>query len=158
MNRRMYADERSREQQRAHLDHSRKRRFRRIALFPFLMVLGIGFAYLGFALSLQSPTQVSVLSNAVLTLLLLCPAAVCLFPLVILSIALVALMNRWQRATVSPLRRLEAWTAVVEGSADKWLGRVDERVLEAAVAFAPIRQLLRTFDTLADEEHDEDMG
>ncbi len=154
----MNADERLREQQGAQLDRATRGRFRRIALFPFVLVLGIGFAYLGFALSLQSPVQVSVLSNSVLTLLVLCPAAVCLFPLVILSMVLVALMSRWQRATASPLRRLEAWTAALEGSADKWLGRIDERVLEAAVAFAPIRQLLRTFDTLADETHDEDLG
>ena len=153
----MSADERMREQ-RANLDRSNRKRFRRVALLPFGLVLGIGCAYLGVVLSLRSPIQVALVSDTLLTLLVLCPAVVCLFPLVILSIALVALMNRWQRATVSPLRRLEAWTAALEGNADRWLGRVDERILEAAVAFAPIRQLLRTFDTLADEENDEVEG
>ena len=137
------------------LDRARRNRFRRLAILPFALVLAIGAAYLGIALSMRSPVQVAVLSNSTLTLLLLCPAALCLFPLVIISVALVALVNRWQRASVSPLRRLEAWTATLEDNADKWLGQIDERVLEAAVAFAPIRQLLRAFDTIADDEENE---
>lgn len=149
------ADENLREPAQVNLEIARRKQFRRLALLPFVLVLAIGFAYLGVALSLRSPVQVRVLSNSVLTLLVLCPASFCLFPLVFLCVALVALMNRWQRATVSPLRRLETWTAALESNADKWLGRIDERVLEAAVAFAPIRQLLRTFDTLADDQHDE---
>ena len=148
-------DEESREQLRVNLDNARRKQFRRLALLPFVLVLAFGLLYLGVTLSLRAPVQVTVLSNSVLTLLVLCPASLCLFPLVILCVTLVALMNRQQRATVSPLRRLEAWTAALEGRADKWLGRIDERVLEAAVAFAPIRQLLRTFDTLADDQHDE---
>ena len=99
--------------------------------------------------------QVAVLSDSALTLLLLCPAALCLFPLTIGAIVLVSLMQRWQRGTLSPLRRLETWAASLERNADKWLGHIDERVLNWAVAFAPIRQLLVTFDTLTDEAPEE---
>ncbi|MDE2819432.1 MAG: hypothetical protein OXI40_06860 [Chloroflexota bacterium] len=74
-----------------------------------------------------------------------------MFPLTIAGLALVALGQRWQRGTMSPLRRLERWAAALESNADRWLGGIDQRILNWAVAFAPIRQLLRSFDTLSDE-------
>ena len=139
----------------AQSDKLQRKSFRRRALLPFTLVLAIALAYCITALALRSPVQVAVLSDSALTLLVLCPATICLFPLVIASLVFVVLMGRWQRASVSPLRRLEGWTATLEANAEKWFGRIDDQVLRAAVAFAPIRQLLRSFDTLASEQQDE---
>ena len=75
---------------------------------PFLVVLAVVAAIIGMALSLRSPVQVALLSDSMLTALALVPLSICLFPLVILSLGLVALLSRWQPKSRSPLRRLEA--------------------------------------------------
>lgn len=140
----------------AELDRLRRRRYRKSVILPFGFALLLVLAYIGIAVALPAPTQVAVLSNAAFSLLVLCPAALCLFPFAIAMLVLVALTHRWQRGTMSPLRRLERWAAALESNADRWLGGIDQRILNWAVAFAPIRQLLRSFDTLSDETVDEE--
>ena len=140
----------------AELDELRGKRIRRGVVMPFGIALLMALAFFAAALALPAPEQVAVLSDAALTLLILMPLALCLFPLVIASLALVALMRRWTEGSLSPLRRLEGWAAALERNADGWLRGIDQRVLDWAVAFAPIRQLLRTFDTMEDESRDED--
>ena len=100
----------------------------------------------GIALSLKSPAQVAILSNSLLSILVLCPLVIIMFPLTILSFALVALASRWWRKSRSPLRRLEAWTAVMEENVEGWLGQVDGRLLNWAVRLAPVRELLMAFE------------
>lgn len=124
---------------------------------PFMIVVALLAAVIGVALSLRSPAQVALLSDSMLTLLVLCPLVICMFPLVILSLSLVALLNRWQPKSRSPLRRLESWTAMIEGNIEAWLGGVDGRVLEWAVRLAPLRELLKTFDLPADKSSDEEI-
>jgi len=145
------ADSAGQDRYHAELDRLRRARYRRSVILPFGLVSLLVLAYIGIAIALPAPTQVAVLSNAAFSLLVLCPAALCLFPLTIAVLALVALGQRWQRGTMSPLRRLERWAAALESNADRWLGGIDQRILNWAVAFAPIRQLLRSFDTLSDE-------
>lgn len=122
---------------------------------PFMFVLAIVVAIVGAILSLRSPVQVALLSDSMLTMLVLIPLVMCMFPLVILSLVLVALLNRWQPKSRSPLRRLEAWTAMMEQNVEGWLENVDERVLNWAVRLAPLRELLTTFDPPAVEPSDE---
>ncbi len=124
-------------------------------LLPFMLVLVIVIAITGTILSLRSPVQVAVLSDSMLTLLVLCPLVVCMFPFVILSLVLVAMLNRWHPKTRSPLRRLEAWTAMMEQNVESWLENVDERVLNWAVRLAPLRELLTAFDPPAVEPSEE---
>ena len=141
---------------RMELDKTRRSRYRRSVILPFGFVLLLVAAFVGIAIALPAPKQVAVLSNATFTLLVLCPAAFCLFPLAIAMLVFVALMQRWQQGTISPLRRLERLATTMESNADKWLGSIDQRILNWAVAFAPIRQLLGSFDTLLDESLDEE--
>lgn len=124
-------------------------------LLPFIVVLVIALAIVGMVLSLRSPVQVSLMSDSMLTVLVLCPLVICMFPFVILSLVLVTLLNRWHPKSRSPLRRLEAWTALMEQNIEEWLGNVDERVLNWAVRLAPLRQLLTTFDPPAAESSEE---
>lgn len=124
-------------------------------LLPFLLVLAVALVTIGTVLSLRSPVQVSLMSDSLLTVLVLCPLVICMFPLVILSLGLVTLLNRWHPKSRSPLRRLEAWTALMEQNVEEWLGKVDERILEWAVRLAPLRQLLTTFDPPAAESSEE---
>ncbi len=115
-------------------------------LFPFSLVLAVAVAFVGIALSLKSPAQLAILSNAMLSVLVLCPLVIIMFPLTLLSFALVALASRWWSKSRSPLRRLEAWTALMEENVERWLGNVDESVLNWAVRLAPVRELLMAFE------------
>ena len=128
------------------LERAQRRRLWLSVLLPFAVVLAIAVIFVGIALSLKSPAQVTILSNTMLTALLLCPLAIIMFPLTILSLALVALASRWWSKSRSPLRRLEAWTALVEGNVEAWLGQIDERVLNWTVRLAPVRQMLMAFE------------
>ncbi len=115
-------------------------------ILPFGLALSVVAVFIGIALSLRAAAQVSIIANALLIALALCPLAVLLFPLLVISIALVALMSRWHGRTRSPLRRMERWTALAEKNVERWLGKIDGQVLEWAVRLAPMRQLLRAFD------------
>lgn len=140
----------AREARHRELERAQQRRVWLSILLPIALVLVIVAVFIGIALSLRAPAQVAILSDAALTVLVLCPAVVVFFPLVIMSIALVALMSRWHSGSRSPLRRLEAWTALLESNIESWLGQVDGKVLDWAVRLAPVRELLRAFDAPAD--------
>jgi membrane protein implicated in regulation of membrane protease activity len=149
--------EEARELRHLALQRAERRRVTFSVLLPFTIVLVIAVAIIGTVLLLRSPAQVSLLSDTMLTVLVLCPLVVCMFPLVVLSLVLVSMVNRWRPRSRSPLRRLEAWTALMEQNVDEWLGNVDERVLHWAVRFAPLRQLLTAFDQPAAEPSDEEI-
>lgn len=144
-----------RDRQYRELERVQRRRLWLSVLLPFLFVLALAVAFVGIALSLQSPAQVAILSNSMLTVLVLCPLATIMFPLTILSFALVALVSRWWSKSRSPLRRLEAWTALMEENVEAWLGQVDERVLNWAVRLAPVREVLGSFEALEANTPDE---
>lgn len=136
----------ARERRQHELQRAERRRIWLSVVLPFLLVSVVTLAIIGTVLSLRSPIQVSLMSDAMVTVLALCPLVICMFPLVILSVTLVTLLNRWHPKSRSPLRRLEGWTALMEQNVEQWLGNVDERVLKWAVRLAPFRQLLTTFD------------
>ncbi len=145
----------AREQRHHELWRAERRRIWLSVLLPFMVVLVIALTIVGTVLSLRSPVQVSLMSDSMLSVLVLCPLVICMFPFVILSLVLVTLLNRWHPKSRSPLRRLEAWTALMEQNVEEWLGNVDERVLNWAVRLAPFRQLLTTFDPPAAESSEE---
>lgn len=128
------------------LERAQRRRLWLSVLLPFAFVLAIAVTFVGIALSLKSPAQVAILSNSMLTALLLCPLVIIMFPLTLLSFALVALASRWLSKSRSPLRRLEAWTALMEENVESWLGQVDGRVLNWTVRLAPVREILMVFE------------
>lgn len=136
------------------LERAQRRRLWLSVVLPFGLALIVVAVFIGIALSLRSPAQVAIVSNSLLTLLVLCPSVALMFPIVILCIALVTLMSRWPDRTRSPLRRIEGWTAMLEANSETWLGRIDEQVLNWAVRLAPMRQLLRAFDPPDDERAD----
>ncbi len=137
------------------LERAQRRRLWLSVVLPFGLALIVVAVFIGIALSLRSPAQVAIMSNSLLTLLVLCPSVIVMFPIVILCIVLVALMSRWPDRTRSPLRRIEGWTAMLEANSETWLGRIDEQVLNWAVRLAPMRQLLGMFDPLDDSIADE---
>ena len=139
----------------AERDRLQRGRIRRSVFLPFGLMLLLLALILGVAFSLRTAAQVAVVSDMMLTALALCTLVICLFPIVVLTLTLAALMGRLQGLSRSPLRRLESWTAAVERRADKWLGRIDQRALQWAVNLAPVRQLLGIFDRPSYDSQDE---
>lgn len=122
---------------------------------PFLLVLLVMFAGVAAALMLPAPEQVALVADAMLIILVLCPAVVLLFALLIVALALVVLMRRWATRARSPLRRLEALTASAHQRVDGWLSGVDGHVLDWAVRLEPLRSLLTLFDAPPQESENE---
>lgn len=145
----------SRRQHGRQLDRLQRSRAWRSVFLPFSLMLTLLIVMIGISLSLRTAAQVAVLSDSMLTLLVLCPMVICMFPLVILMLMLVTLAGRLQRISKSPLRRLESWTAGMENHVDRWLGRIDERTLQWAVNFAPFRRILGMFDAPSYKSQDE---
>ncbi len=122
---------------------------------PFLLALLVMFAGVAAALMLPAPEQVALVADAMLIILVLCPAVVLLFALLIVALALGVLMRRWATRARSPLRRLEALTASAHQRVDGWLSGVDGHVLDWAVRLEPLRSLLTLFDAPPQESENE---
>lgn len=140
--------------------HSESERLQRSRLWlsvrvPFLFVLLMMLAGLAAVLMLPAPGQVALVTDAMLTLLVLCPSIALVFALLICAWALVLQMRRWGARARSPLRRLEALTASAHERVDGWLSGVDGHVLDWAVRLAPVRSLLTMFDAPPQESEDE---
>lgn len=131
-------------------------RIRLAVALPFGLALLVVIIFAGIALWLPTAAQVSILANSLLILLALCPLAIVMLPLVVLSIAMVIAMTRMRSRARSPLRRLESWTAVAEARIEGWLGRIDRQALDWAVRLAPFRQLLTAFDPPEEARSDEE--
>ena len=151
----MTQDTEMREENYRALERRQRRRLWLSVVLPFALALILVAVFIGFALSLRSPAQVSIVANSLLILLVLCPSVLVMFPIVILCIVLVALMSRWPNRTRSPLRRIEGWTTLLEAKSEIWLGRIDDQILNWAVRLAPVRQLLGAFDPPADARAEE---
>ena len=131
-------------------------RIRLAVALPFGLALLVVVIFAGIALWLPTAAQVSILANSLLILLALCPLAIVMLPLAVLSIAMVIAMTRMRSRARSPLRRLESWTAVAEARIEGWLGRIDRQALDWAVRLAPFRQLLTAFDPPEEARSDEE--
>ena len=93
------------EERRRELERLQRRRLWLGVLLPFLFALGICAAILGMALSLRQPAQVALMADSALTVLALIPIALCLFPVLLLSVAMVALASRWHARRSLPRLR-----------------------------------------------------
>ena len=65
------------------LERSQRRRWWLSVVLPFALALAVVAVFVGIALSLRSPAQVAIMSNSLLTLLVLCPSVAVMFPMVI---------------------------------------------------------------------------
>ena len=148
----------SRQQHYQQLDKTQRQQTRRYIILPFFLVILIFGALVGLILSLRTPTQVAVVSDMLLTLFVLCPLVICMFPIAVIMLVLIALMNRLHDGTRSPLRRLEQWTYTMEQQVEGWARIVDSRVINYAVKFAPIRRILTIFDTPSSSQSNQDEG
>ena len=92
------------------VEQSHRRQKRRELWLPFGFGLLIILTILGIVLVLPSARQVGLVADFMTTIIFLCPALLCLFAFVILSVAIVSGMNRLDKFMKSPLRRIEDLT------------------------------------------------
>ena len=148
----------SRQQHYQQLEKIQRRQTRRYIILPFILLFLIFIVIIGGIFALPTSSQVAVISDMLFTFFVLCPLVICMFPLTVIMLVLIALMNRLHDGTKSPLRRLEQWTYTMEQRVESLARIVDSRVINYAVKFAPIRRILTIFDTPSSSQDNKDEG
>jgi hypothetical protein len=114
-----------------------------------LPMVGVGLIVLaGAVISLLLPQrlQVSIIADWLLTILFLCPLALCLFPFCILMVAAVFGLNKAHDALVSPLRRVESLSETLRDRVSKTTDIVNQKTVDASAKWAFVDRLLSVFD------------
>lgn len=114
-----------------------------------LPMVGVGLLVVaGAVISLLLPQrlQVSIIADWLLTILFLCPLALCLFPLCIVMVAAIFGMNKAHDALVSPLRRVGSLTETLKDRVSKTADTVNQKTVDASAKWAFVDRLLSVFD------------
>jgi ABC-type methionine transport system permease subunit len=115
-------------------------------LLPMLGVVALLGLGLGVVLLLPKPGQVSIIADWMFTVFCLCPAALCLFPMVILMVAAVAGMNILHDKTLPPLKRLEMMAATLNSKTAQLTNTIGRKTIDVSVKFAFVNRMLSIFD------------
>jgi hypothetical protein len=91
--------------------------------------------------------QTSVIANFLLTLLILCPAALCLFPVYLIMVAVVVNVGRLERGTVKAFARVNTVSTKTLHGTQRAAERWATRSIRFNVFFAPLdKALFSIFD------------
>jgi hypothetical protein len=123
----------------------RQETFRYIIL-PMTGVLALLILGVAAVLLLPKPKQVSIIADWLLTILFLCPAVLCLFPVVILLVAAVAGLNKAHGAARKPLQKLENLSASLNTRTAEITDAINQKTVDASVKIAFADRLLSIFD------------
>ncbi len=96
--------------------------------------------------------QVSLISDWMLSVFVLCPAVLCLFGICMVLIVAVAAMNRLHELTTKPLDRLEDMSQTVAEKTAKVSEAVNQQTINVSSRFAFIDRFLSVFDIPEDEK------
>lgn len=135
---------------------------RRETWLQIYLWMGVGVAIiavcLGLAMILPQPIQVETVSNFMVTVLVLCPMAICVFPLYIVMVLLVMGMGKLHGKTAHWMGTAERLSQTMsERVAENGL-HISERVINLSARFAVIEQLLfGAFDRPTADEQKEAM-
>ncbi len=115
-------------------------------IWPLLGAVVLFLLGIIIVLVLPRRLQVSLISDWLLTVLVLCPMVICMFPLVIGIIALIAGMNQLHQTTAKPLRRLSALSQTMADRTVQTTTVINEKTVDASSRFAFLERLLSVFD------------
>ena len=101
---------------------------------------------MGMVLILPRRAQVGIMADFLLTVFMLCPAAVCLLPVTIGLLVAAFGAGRLHDRAAPPLRGLQARTAAISARADALADSVNRRVIAYS---GRLGALLRLFDVFA---------
>lgn len=115
-------------------------------ILPFAVAVLLVVAGVVIAMILPQRAQVSVIADLLLSVLLLCPAVVCLFPLVLLLITGAVAMNQVHDKAALPLRRVEQLTENLARRTHRVTEVINRKAVELGVKSASIERLLDIFE------------
>ncbi len=118
----------------------------RYIILPILGVLAIILLGTVATLLLRRPVQVALLADWLLTVLVLCPMALCLFPVCILMIAAVAGLGKAHGLAAKPLRRLEDLSADLANKALTATDSINRQTVNVSTRFAFFDRWMSLFD------------
>ncbi len=112
-----------------------------LAVTVFIVLLGVVII-----LVLPRQSQVSILADWLMTVMLLCPALICTTAICLGLIVAVVLMSRANRAAARPLQQLNEMSQKVANQTTKAAASVNEVTINAASRFAFLDRILNVFD------------
>lgn len=119
----------------------------------FILLLFVG------ALLLQRRLQVSLVSDLMMTCLVLCPAVICLFPLYVVMMVMAFAMGKVSDAVAKPLYRMENWSKSLAHTATNVTDTINHKTIDLSAKLAPVEKILSAFDqpqNIQEENHDTD--
>lgn len=133
-----------------------RRAVRREIILPFAGGV-ILIVVLVVIVALQGETPTSGVSTTLLTVLMLCPMALCLLPIYLLLVMAVAGMNRAHDGIARPLRRVETASLAMRERTVSLSDRLARVSINLNARFAPLDRLLFSrFDRPAQNEDDDE--
>lgn len=133
-----------------------RRAVRREILLPFAGGLILIVVLVVIAAS-QGATPTSGVANTMLTLLILCPLAICLLPVYLLLVLAVFGMNRAHNGVAKPLRALENTTISLKERTYSISDRMARTSINLNARFAPLDRLIFSyFDRPQPQNEDDD--
>jgi hypothetical protein len=142
------------ERQREEAAHDHRRAVRWGMILPFSggLVLIIVLVIIA---ALEGETPTSGVANTLLTVLILCPAAICLLPIYLLLVIAVVGMDRAYNAVAKPLRQLEALSLTVSQRTKSLSNSADRSVINLSTRFALLDKLIfSAFDRPQEDDHE----
>jgi hypothetical protein len=107
--------------------------------------------------ALQGETPISGVSTTMLTVLILCPLALCLLPIYLLLVFAVVGMNRAHDGIARPLRSLENLSLTLRERTTSASDRLARTTINWSARFAPLDKLVFSlFDRPAQNEDDDE--
>jgi hypothetical protein len=112
------------------------------------LVVGIVVVLLGGVIAMLLPqrSQVSIIADLMVTLMMLCPSALCLFAVAIGLVAAAAGMNKAHDGAGKALGKAEGLTARVLKGTERTTETINQKTINLSVKLAFLEKLLGVYD------------
>lgn len=136
-----------------------RRETRNQIVLPFLLAVVFVTLIVLFVAFLNNPqarTQVRAIADFVLSVTILCPAILCLFPIYLLVVVGVYGANKLHAGTQKPLERLETLTNQARERVSGWTDGANSQVSHWSARIEPLMKIMSIFDeptTKTEESH-----
>jgi len=130
--------------------HRRQTRWQ--IILPFCLLIIVIFAMPIITALLPTASHISIVSDWMFTLLVLCPMVLCFFVPLVITVAMAYGVGRLHDGVQPPLERLEDMTASMNERVGTLTDTANERVVGWTARLEPFLYLLRIFDGKADEQ------
>ena len=124
-------------------------------ILPMLLFVLVVVGALVAVFVLPRRLQVGIISDLLLTVFVLCPAALCLLPLTVVMVAGFFGMNRVHSAAARPLRKLEDASLQLVERTESTTDQINKTTIGISARFGAVYRLMGYFEQQEDDEPDE---